>query len=145
MRDRGARTAARPSRAAPLAAVGLGAGDGLLMVALAVVATADGSLDGATATTAAAVAVLSGLTLFWGAATLLRRMPIGRLLLSTAAGTVAIGVVVLLLLQPSPSGRLVDIVTGVILVGLQAAIVTCALSRPTLLWIVGAPDSRRNR
>jgi hypothetical protein len=143
MRDRGTRTAARPSRAAPLAAVGLGAGDGLLLIALAVVATADGSPDGATA--AAAVAVLSGLTLFWGATALFRRMPIGRLLLSTAAGTVAVGVVVLLLLQPSPSGRLVDVVNGVVLVGLQAAIVACAMSRPTLLWLVGAPDSRRNR
>ena len=143
MRDRGTRTAARPSRAAPLAAVGLGAGDGLLLIALAVVTTADGSPDGATA--AAAVAVLSGLTLFWGATALFRRMPIGRLLLSTAAGTVAVGVVVLLLLQPSPSGRLVNVVNGVVLVGLQAAIVACAMSRPTLLWLVGAPDSRRNR
>ena len=107
------------------------------------VATADGSPDGATA--AAAVAVLSGLTLFWGATALFRRMPIGRLLLSTAAGTVAVGVVVLLLLQSSPSGRLVDVVNGVVLVGLQAAIVACAMSRPTLLWLVGAPDSRRNR
>jgi hypothetical protein len=145
MRERGSRTAARPGRTAPLAAVGLGAGDGLLLIALAAVVAADGSRGGAVDTTAAAVAVLGGLTLLWGAVTLFRRMPIGRVLLSAAAGTVAAGVVVLLTVAPAPAGRLVDVVTGALLVGLQAAIVACALSRSTLLWLVGAPDSRRNR
>jgi hypothetical protein len=72
-------------------------------------------------------------------------MPIGRVLLSAAAATVAVGVVVLLVVAPSPSDRLVDVVTGALLVGLQVAILACALSRSTLLWLVGAPDSRRNR
>ncbi|HET6259944.1 MAG TPA: hypothetical protein VFE39_14995 [Pseudonocardia sp.] len=145
MTDRGARRDARPSRAAPVTAVVLGTGDGLLLIVLATAAA--GNLDRWSVTDAVsfAVAVFSGLNLLWGAATLLRKMPIGRLLLTTTAGTIGVGAVVLLLVQPAPSGRLVDVVTGVLLVGLQTVIISCAMSRPTLLWIVGGPGPRRDR
>lgn len=142
MGERGLRKAARPSRAAPLAAAALGAGDGLLMIGLATVAMVHGGPGSAAVP---AIALLSGLILLWGAVTTARRMAIGRLLLSVAASSVAVGTVVLLVLAPSESGRLADVVTGAVVVGLQAAIIACALSRSTLLWIVGAPDSRRRR
>jgi hypothetical protein len=142
MSDSALRKAARPSRAAPLTAAALGAGDGLLLIGLAAVAAVHG---GANDAAGPAITLLSGLVLLWGAVTMARRMPVGRVLLSVAASTVAVGVVVLLVLEPSESGRLIGVMTGAILVGLQAAIIACALSRSTLLWIVGAPDSRRNR
>jgi Na+-driven multidrug efflux pump len=123
----------------------LGAGEGLLLIVLA--AAAAGNLDRWSVTDAVSftVAVLSGLTLLWGAATLLRRMPIGRLLLTTTAATIGVGAVVLLLVQPSPPAWILDVVTGVLLVGLQTVIISCALSLPTLLWIVGGPGPRRDR
>jgi len=142
MSDRSLRKAARPSRAAPLTAAALGAGEGLLLIGLAAAAMLH---SGADDLAPQAIALLSGLVLLWGAVTMTRRMPIGRVLLSVAAIVVAIGVVVLLVLKPPVSGLLVDVVTGAVLVGLQAVIVACALSRSTLLWIVGAPDSRRRR
>jgi hypothetical protein len=145
MTDRGARRDARPSRAAPVTAVVLGAGDGLLLIVLAAAAAGNLDLWSVTDAVSFAVAVISGLTLLWGAATLLRKMPIGRLLLTTAAGTIGVGAVFLLLVQPSPSGRLVDVVTVVLVVGLQTVIISCAMSRPTLLWIVGGPGPRRDR
>jgi hypothetical protein len=67
------------------------------------------------------------------------------MLLSVAAIVVAVGVVVLLVLESPVSGLLVDVLTGAVLVGLQVVIIACALSRSTLLWIVSAPDSRRHR
>lgn len=143
--DREARRAARPSRAAPIAAVVLGAGDGVLLLVLA--ALTAGDLDAPTTIDAVsvAVAVLSGLMLLAGAASLLMRMPIGRLLLVTTAATVAAGVVTLLFVEPSGSGRLVDVVTGALLVAVQTSIVLLAASWSTLLWLVGAPGVRRRR
>jgi hypothetical protein len=145
MTDRGAGRDVRPSRTAPVTAVVLGAGEGLLLIVLAAAATANLDRWSVTEVVSFAVAVLGGMTLLWGAATLLRRMPIGRLLLTTTAGTIGVGVVVLLLVQPSPAGRLVEVVSGVLLVGLQALIISCALSLPTLLWIVGGSGPRRDR
>jgi hypothetical protein len=142
MSGRSLRKAARPSRAVPLTAAALGGGEGLLLIGLAAVAMLH---SGADELTPPAIALLSGLVLLWGAVTMARRMPIGRVLLSVAAIVVAVGVVVLMFLEPPVSGLLVDVVTGAVLVGLQAVIVACALSRSTLLWIVGAPDSRRRR
>ena len=142
MSDRSLRKAARPSRAVPLTAAALGAGEGLLLIGLAAVAMLH---SGADDLAPQAIALLSGLVLLWGGVTMARRMPIGRVLLSVAAIVVSVGVVVLLFLEPPVSGLLVDVVTGAVLVGLQAVIFACALSRSTLLWIVGAPDSRRRR
>jgi hypothetical protein len=123
-------------------AAALGAGEGLLLIGLAAVAMLH---SGADDLAPQAIALLSGLVLLWGGVMMARRMPIGRVLLSVAAIVVAVGVVVLLFLEPPVSGLFVDVVTGAVLVGLQAVIVACALSRSTLLWIVGAPDSRRRR
>jgi hypothetical protein len=142
MSDRSLRKAARPSRAVPLMAAALGAGEGLLLIGLAALAMLH---SGADDLAPQAIALLSGLVLLWGGVMMARRMAIGRVLLSVAAIVVAVGVVVLLFLEPPVSGLFVDVVTGVVLVGLQAVIVACALSRSTLLWIVGAPDSRRRR
>ncbi|HEY4420951.1 MAG TPA: hypothetical protein VGN22_15620 [Pseudonocardia sp.] len=140
MSDRSLRK--RPGRAAPLTAAALGAGDGLLLIGFA---TAAMLRSGADNLAPSAIALLSGLVLLWGAVAMTRRIPIGRVLLSVAAVVVAVGLVVLLVLKPPMSGLLVDVVTGAVLVGLQTVIVACALSRSTLLWIVGAPDSRRRR
>jgi hypothetical protein len=142
MSDRSLRKPARPSRAFPLTAAALGAGEGLLLIGLAAAAMLHSGADDLAPHT---IALLSGLVLLWGAVTMARRLPIGRVLLSVAATAVAVGVVVLLFLEPPVSGLFVDIVTGAVLVGLQAVIIACALSRSTLLWIVGAPDSRRRR
>jgi hypothetical protein len=140
MSDRSLRK--RPGRVVPLTAAALGACEGLLLIGFAAAAMLHSGADNLAPS---AIALLSGLVLLWGAVAMTRRIPIGRVLLSAAAVVVAVGLVVLLVLKPSMSGLLVDVTTGAILVGLQAVIVACALSRATLLWIVGAPDSRRRR